>query len=401
MRLSGEEALRLSRRSFMSIGARTAGPVCSYGLLSLVGKPMLPAPRLLRTTQSADPAVWMEPWRRNILATLKARYCDTAMGEEVGWLIAPVLEALYLAYLATADPAWIELQTEWAQAWIRRGVTEPDGYIGWPKVGAAGTDVDNLDGFYADSMLGEAMALRPILLMASSIQGDPALRSRFGEAAGSHVDLARRIHEKWERRAAWRATADEGMISIVLPYGIDRVSGRWTPEGRERNDPSIGFSHPDNKANLVALWLLAMTDATGDSKYRDQAEAWFRLMKSRMHLEKDGTYRIWNYWEPAGPWDYHAFGVPKHWIGIHPNPGYYETDVKAIVAAYQHQVVFADGDIERLIRTAVVSGRMWAALAVFDCAIRSHLEHTINPGSWDGMILVPWLQSQRHSRCND
>ena len=272
----------------------------------------------------------MEPWRRNIHAALKTRYCDTAMGEEIGWLIAPVLEALYLAYIATNDATWLAY---FRSTGPRRGYNEASqsrtAISAGRKRGRPGRIVDNLDGFYADSMLGEAMALRPILLMASSIQGDPALRGRFGEAAGSHVELARHIHEKWERRAAWRATADKGMISIVLPYGIDRASGRWTPEGRERNDPSIGFSHPDNKANLVALWLLAMTDATGDSKYREQAEAWFRLMKSRMHLQPDGTYRIWNYWEPAGPWDYHAFGVPKHWIGIHPNAGYYEIDVKA------------------------------------------------------------------------
>jgi hypothetical protein len=166
--------LPLSRRRFLSFGTRTAVSMCSYTLVPPVRIRGLAGRRLLRATQATDGAAWMEPWRRNISATLKARYCDTAMGEEVGWLIAPVLEALYFAYLATGDIRWVESHIEWAEAWIRRGVTEPDGYIGWPKLGAAGTDVDDLNGFYADSLLGEAMALRPIVLMASLIQGDPA-----------------------------------------------------------------------------------------------------------------------------------------------------------------------------------------------------------------------------------
>lgn len=373
----------LSRRGFLAVSARTVGAGSSFAI----------------TARGEESSPWIEPWRRNILATLKAGYCDTAMGEEVGWLIAPVLEALYLAYLATRDVRWIAYQTAWAEAWVRRGITEPDGYIGWPKVGAAGTDVDDLNSFYADSLLGEAMALRPLVLMASAIQRDPDLQQRFGGAARSHLDLASQIYAKWDRRGAWRTTGNQGGITIVLPYGIDRASGRWTPGWRDRNQAGIGFSHPDNKANLVALWLLAMADATGMETYRDRAAAWFRTMLSRMHLRPDGTYRIWNYWEPAGPWDYRIFGVPKHWIGIHPNQGYYETDVKAIVAAYQHGVAFAASDIENLVRTAVASGRMWAALAPFDCGIRSHFERTIDPGSWDGMTLVPWFLSQGFGKC--
>lgn len=390
-----------SRRRFLSVGARTVGAACCYGMGSRTGLAVYPNGRPARIARADNASALMESWRRNIRATLAARYCDTAMGEDVGWLIAPVLEALYYAYLATGDVTWIEFQTDWAQAWIRRGITEPDGYIGWPALAAAGTDVDDLNSFYADSLLGEAMALRPLLLTASAIQSHPVLDSQFGATARSHVELARHIHEKWQRRAAWRTTAGNGLISIVLPYGIDHATGRWTAGEHERHDISTGFSHPDNKANLVALWLLAMADATGDGKYRDQAEGWFRLMKSRMHLQPDGTYQIWNYWEPAGAWDYSILDIPKHWIGIHPNPGYYETDVKAIAAAYQRRVVFVDDDIERLVRTAVTSGRMWAALAPFDCSIRSHLWHTIDPGNWDGMTLMPWLLSQHDGHCVD
>ncbi len=90
----------------------------------------------------------------------------------------------------------------------------------------------------------------------------------------------------------------------MLPFGLDGKSGKWTAGYDTRNAPGNGFSHPDNKANLVARWLLAMSDATGKPVYRERAERWFKLMKSRMKLKPDGKYQIWNYWQPAGPWDY-------------------------------------------------------------------------------------------------
>jgi len=65
-------------------------------------------------------------------------------------------------FLLTGDTRWLDRLIDWTDAWIKRGVTEPDGYVGWPKVGAAGTDVDNLDSYHADNLLGEAMALAAV-----------------------------------------------------------------------------------------------------------------------------------------------------------------------------------------------------------------------------------------------
>ena len=42
------------------------------------------------------------------------------------------------------------------------------------------------------------------------------------------------------------------MISVELPFGIDRENGTWTTGYEKRYDSAIGFSHPDNKANLIA-----------------------------------------------------------------------------------------------------------------------------------------------------
>ncbi|WP_041358233.1 hypothetical protein [Nitrobacter hamburgensis] len=334
---------------------------------------------------------WYARWKQYIDHDARSnRFCDKEMGEQVGWLISPYLSAFYYGYLASKDPHWVDMLQNWADSWIRRAVREPDGFPGWPKVGGIAAPVENYDEFYADSMLGEAMALRPLVLMSAEILKTPALKAKYGDKAQSYIDLSEQIYAKWDSRGAWRDADPGGGISIVLPFGIDQKTGGWTEGYKDRHDPHVGFSHPDNKANLVGMWLLAMYDATGKSIYRERAEKWFRLMKSRMKPKADGTFEIWSYWSPAGPWDYKSFHRPKHWVGVHPNPGYYAIDVEAIVIAYQHDVVFTKDDIDRLIATSHAEKRSWAALIPYDMATRRQFEDSLKPDSWAGLGDTPW-----------
>ena len=286
-------------------------------------------------------ADWLARWEKNITNDARNRYCDKAMGEDIGWLMTPFMDGFYYGYMATKDPKWVAMFVDWTDSLVRRAVKEPDGYLGWPRPEAAGTKVDDLDDFNADSMLGEAMALRPVVLMAGEILKTPALKEKYGVKAESYIQLSEQIYEKWDQRGGWRETKGGAVISVVLPYGIDGNTGNWTEGFASRNAPGNGFSHPNNKANHVARWLLAMSDVTGKAVYKERAEKWFTLMKSRMKQKAGGTYEIWNYWQPAGPWDVKPDGSPKHWVGVHPNPGYYQIDVAAIVDAYEHGLVFS------------------------------------------------------------
>ena len=198
------------------------------------------------------------------------------------------------------------------------------------------------------------------------------------------------IYEKWDARGAWRETDNGGMVTIELPFGIDQKTGNWTDRYARRNAPGVGFSHPDNKANLIADWLLAMFDATAKPVYRERAEKWFKVMKTRMKLKHDGKYEVWNYWEPAGAWDYKSYFLPKHWIGVHPNAGYYDIDAEAIVTAYEHGLVFNKDDINRLVATAIAEKRYWTALVPFDGTIQKQFEETLDPGGWNGLSRAPW-----------
>ena len=343
----------------------------------------------------AKAAEWLKAWNAKITDDARNRYCDKTMGEDIAWLMAPFMDGFYYGYQATGDPKWVAMLVDWTDAWLKRGVKEPDGYVGWPMLGAAGTKVDNLDDFYADSLLSEAMVLRPVVLMSREILRTPKLKAKYGDKAKHYLDVARRQYEKWDRRGAWRETKG-GMISLVQPYGIDAKTGKWTPGYETRNDPHAGFSHPNNKANLVALWLLAMSDATGEPKYRQRAEEWFRLMKSRMKLKPDGTFAVWNYWEPAGAWDYKPDGSPKHWVGRHSNAQYYDIDVSAVVEAYRHGLAFTRADIDRLVATAKAEKTYWYALAPFDQEIQQKFEASHEPGSWAGLGTTPcYLTLQR------
>jgi hypothetical protein len=355
---------------------------------------------------------WLARWEMNITGDARNRYCDKEMGEELGWLVSPFLDGFYYGYLATGDPKWVEQFIDWTHSCIRRGVTEPDGFIGWPKGDGGGGESKE---YSADSLLGESMMLRPIVLMADVIRKTPSLNEKYGSEAASYIELAEKTFEKWESRDCWRKVKDGG-VWIVPAFGIDHETGRWSSGFGNRK--TTGFTNPDNKLNHIARWMLAMYDATKKPIYRERAEKWFRVMKSRMKTREDGKYYVWNYWEPAGPWDYKTNGAPKHWVGVHPNGGYYQIDVEGIVCAYEHGLVFEKADIDRLIATnrdfmwnqkiegakfqridgeatdarwKNSPGGLWSSLIPYDESLREIFIANHNPSGWGGLSSTPWF----------
>ena len=317
-------------------------------------KPAAPAMTLTKMDE-AKQKDWLARWDKEIVSDTKAfRECDRDVGEDIAFGMTPAMDSFYYGYMATKNTKYVDMLVDWADSLIKRAVKEPDGYVGWPSKGAAGTPVDNLDDYNADSMLSDAMVFRPIVLMAGEMTKNPALKGKYGAKGESYLKLAEQLCEKWVKRGGWRETEDGGMISMELPYGMDPANRKWI-DFDTRNDPGRGFSHPDNKANEVARWMLAMWDVTGKPEYKDRAERWFKVQKSRMKLNGDGACQIWNYWQPAGPWDYKDDGTPKLWVGTHPTGGYYAGDTRAIVAAYEHGLIFTQADIDALTATAKTS----------------------------------------------
>ena len=253
-----------------------------------------------------DPTVakeWMQRWKQSIISDGRDRPCDKEMGEEIGWLVSPFLNGYYYGCLATGDREWVDRLIDWTDSVIKRGVKEPDGYIGWPKEEEEGV-LDYLPAGvaerYTDVEVGDALFLRPVALMAGEILKTPALKEKYGAKAEEYLQLAERTFEKWNSRGAWRDTK-EGGIWVVPQFALDPKTGKWT-DGYELRKTE-GNSLPDNKENIIAEWVLAMYDATHKPIYKERAEKWFQVMKSRMKLRDDGKYFVWDYWDPGVPWD--------------------------------------------------------------------------------------------------
>ena len=355
---------------------------------------------------------WLSKWEQHIVEETKTRYCDRENGEEIGWLISPFLNGFYYGYLATRDAKWIEHLMDWGDSWIKRGIKEPDGFVGWPKNGTGGLFEKDL---FTDSLLGEAMGLRPLVLMAREIRKDNSLNKKFGAQAESYVNLAEQTFEKWISRGCWREV-EQGGVWVVPAFGIDSQSGKWTDGYARRREE--GFSNPDNKQNHIARWLLAMHDVTGKAVYEEHAKKWFQVLKSRLKPRENGKYLVWNYWEPAGPWDYNADGSTKHWVGVHSNGGYYTIDVEGMVAAFERKVIFTKEDVQLLVATnrdfmwnqqvagasfrridggepdprwKDTPGVLWTALLPYDQTLRKIFLRNHNPASWGGLIATPWF----------
>ena len=384
-------------------GCALATPAAAQSRPALA--PMSPA-------QAAD---WLARWEKSITGGMRNRACDREMGEQIGWLVCPFLNGFAYGYQATGETKWIDRLIDWSDAVVRRGVKEPDGYVGWPKAGGASTG--SVPDFVTDNQLGDAMMLRPMVLTAGAILQSPALKAKYGAKAESYVKLSEQVFEKWSSRGAWREVSGGGGLWVVPPFGLDVKAGKWT-EGYARRKTD-GFTLPANKQNLIAGWLIALYDVTKKPVYRDRAEKWFRVMKSRMRPREGGKYVVWNYWDPGGSWDKKANGSWKHWIGVHPNGGYYGIDVEGIVAAYEHGLVFGRKDIDRLIATnrdfmwnrkvrgakfqridggkpdrrwARTPGVLWTALAPHDATLRKVFEANHNPAGWGGLSATPrWL----------
>ncbi len=338
-------------------------PFCLAGLVlaALCQAQTEPKPAMtLVKMDEAKQKEWLARWDKNVSGEARGyRTCDRAMGEDIAWSMTPVMEGFYYGYMATHNIKYVDMMVDWTDSLIKRAVKEPDGCLGWPGVGASGTWVDHMDDYNTDSMLSDAMVFRPVVLMAGEMTTNPALKEKYGAKGESYLKLAEQLYEKWVKRGGWRETKDGGLISVVMPYGLDPANKKWV-DFDTRNDPGHGASHPNNKANEVARWMLAMWDVTGKPEYKEHAERWFKVMKSRMTPRSDGTYEIWNYNQPAGPWDYKPDRSPKHGVFIHPNSGYYHLDTLGIVAAYEHGLVFDKADIARLIATAKTS---WAGVS--------------------------------------
>src|SRR6266851_2585532 len=213
----------MSRRLFLKEASVTAGILGWAGGLAGTEARGAPGGKGVLKMDETRARDWLSRWEANILSDARNRYCDREMGEEIGWLVSPFLNGFYYGYLATGDAKWVDMLVNWSDSVIKRAVKEPDGYLGWPK--AEGASTSAVPGFTTDNQLGEAMGLRPMVLMADTIRKTPALREKYAGKAHEYLALAEQVFEKWDSRGCWRE-AEHGGLWVVPPFGIDTKTGK-------------------------------------------------------------------------------------------------------------------------------------------------------------------------------
>ena len=93
----------------------------------------------------------------------------------------------------------------------------------WPKGGGGGESKE----FTADSLLGEAMLLRPVVLAECQVRRPP-LATRWGTQAQGCLELAEKIFQKWDFRECWREVKDGGLWVVPGWWGINLETGKWS-----------------------------------------------------------------------------------------------------------------------------------------------------------------------------
>ena len=327
------------------------------------------------------------------------------MGEEIGWLVSPFLNGFYYGYMATGDTKWIDLLVDWADA-VDQARREGAGRLHRLAQGRRGQHRRRAGLLPPTTSWARRWRCGPMVLMAGEILKTPALKDKYGRKAEEYIQLwPSRSSRSGTRAAAWREVKDGG-VWVVPPFGIDQKTGKWTDGYEQRN--TDGFSLPANKQNLIALLAAGHVRRDEEARLpRAGREVVAGDEVAHAGSREDGKYFVWNYWDPAGPWDYKPDGSLKHWVGVHPNGGYYGIDVEGIVTAYEHGLVFTKEDIDRLIATnrdfmwnkqvqgakfqridggepdqrwAKSPGVLWTALAPYDETLRKVFEANHNPG---------------------
>jgi len=326
---------------------------------------------------------------------------------------ALLLTGLFYGYKATGSTRLVDLSLDWSDyiltnpAWKELEQESEASSKGTTHGAPAGSE---------EAL--QAAILRPIVLMSGEIMKDPELSRRYGARAEALIKASEQAYGRWESLGAWRDVQGGGvwvrMPAIAQQDDVSKTKSNSTMAPGPCSLPTF-------KQNLIACWLIAMYDATGKPIYRERAEKWWHIMRSRMMLTGEGKYYVWHYWDAAGPWDSKASGSGSTDGRVHPDGEYYAVDVAAITVAYEHGLVFTPTDIERLVATnrdfmwnqqikkagfrridgaseyqrwprmypGSNHGLLWTALVPYDPMLRRIFEANNQPGNWVGVTATP------------
>lgn len=324
-------------------------------------------------------------WAKAMLKRSQGKLRKEIHSESYGWIHGPYLKGLILGYLYSKDEKWLELfvkRVDWLLSLLSR---DKAGYVGWYGL-PLDVYLDKKTRAHSDTLVGEGLILFPMSLFVEVVTKEPSPRQKYSSKAETYLKLIGELIRKWDKRGDWRVLeGDAGVWVYPQPLG---------PQRR-------GMTLAKNQMCPIAKTCLVMWRLTGDDYFREKARRVASFIKSTF-IERKG-YVEWDYWSPAGKWDYRLDGSARHWIGRDHRAGYSAIVADFIGYAFHHAVVFTADDVKKVINRQLhqldpqTDGPHWfwsASLAEFDARIMKEWYERIkaNPGlpsSWGGQVSVP------------
>lgn len=258
--------------------------------------------------------------------------------EDICWVWARYLRMPLVAYKITRDSNYLDLFVSGMATLFTRLREGPGGYLGFrglplplfrdPQNPNAEIEVD----------ISEFEIARLICDFTVLVRGEEGLRNKYQKDAQRLMEVVERhlAGPKWEERGLY---VDLGPLGAIF---------RMPPECGNGRD---NLTNPHNKLSKICRAYLALYRASGkDDYFRKAIKLGVRFKNT---LRRDGERYLWNYWDPAGPWDLKPDGSGewKHWIGPEHRGGYHALTVEMAVELYDHGVVFDAADIKRFVNT--------------------------------------------------
>jgi len=219
----------------------------------------------------------------------------------------------------------------------------------------------------------------PIARWTYLVRRDPALRTRFGQAAdrylGLIIETARAFDAEWREQPDRRAAFYHGtLIGRAVPINQQSAMGR----------------------TFVALWL-----ATGDRQWRARAERLARYLRNRMR--KDGDRYVWAY-SPEGTnaedFSHAAINADFAFQCFRAGIVFDGADLRAIANTFKRCAHIRQGfhryiDGTRDVGLSLAAGR-WGHFGFVDPAVRRLIADHYQRGHWDrrpvlGLIAAAYL----------
>ncbi len=253
------------------------------------------------------------------------------------WLDLPQLDLSLTAYELTGDPARVAdfvAGFENLRSCLSPG---PDGLLGWRGKAIE----DSRDPARPNVVIDEVQVdFRAVIVLAhfvDLVDRDPALRQKYAALRDQYLDLAENhFAKKWDVRGYYIKLGDRGAICHSNPDNIPTAANST-------------LSHQDHDPLIEAL--LDLYCITGRDEYAIKAVRLGTWLKKCLSLTND--HYVWNFWDPAGPWDVHPTDPAKWkcWLGREPKGGFYTMTVNSALNLYQHGLVFDRTDVDRFLRT--------------------------------------------------